>query len=91
MDACLVDHHDRPVVVLGADKGQSDRSPFDAAHELGHLVLHRPEHAGTREVETQAHRFAAAFLMPADAIRNGPTGSASRTSSGGGVSASPRS
>ncbi len=70
MDAFSIDYPDRPVVVLGADKGHRDRSRFDAAHELGHLVLHGPEHAGTKEAENQAHRFAAAFLMPADAIRN---------------------
>jgi Zn-dependent peptidase ImmA (M78 family)/transcriptional regulator with XRE-family HTH domain len=70
MDAFSVDYRDRPIVVLGADKGHRDRSRFDAAHELGHLVLHGPEHAGTKEAENQAHRFAAAFLMPADAIRD---------------------
>ncbi len=70
MDAFSVDYPDRPVVVLGADKGQRDRSRFDAAHELAHIVLHGPEHAGTKEAEGQAHRFAAAFLMPADAIRD---------------------
>jgi len=69
MDAFSVEYADRPVVVLSADKGHRDRSRFDAAHELGHLVLHGPEHAGTREAEDQAHRFAAAFLMPADGIR----------------------
>lgn len=68
MDAFSVKYPDRPVVVLGADKGHRDRSRFDAAHELGHLILHRPEEAGTKEAETQAHKFAAAFLMPADAI-----------------------
>jgi Zn-dependent peptidase ImmA (M78 family)/transcriptional regulator with XRE-family HTH domain len=70
MDAFSVDYPDRPVVVLGADKGHRDRSRFDAAHELAHLVLHGPEQAGTKEAEAQAHRFAAAFLMPADAIRD---------------------
>lgn len=70
MDAFSIDYPDRPVVVLGADKGQRDRSRFDAAHELGHLVLHGPEHAGTKAAESQAHRFAAAFLMPASGIRD---------------------
>jgi Zn-dependent peptidase ImmA (M78 family)/transcriptional regulator with XRE-family HTH domain len=70
LDAFSVPYPDRPVVVLGADKGQRDRSRFDAAHELGHLVLHTPDDAGTRDAETQAHQFAAAFLMPADAIRD---------------------
>lgn len=70
LDAFSVPYPDRPVVVLGSDKGQRDRSRFDAAHELGHLVLHGPDDAGTRDAETQAHQFAAAFLMPADAIRD---------------------
>src|SRR4051812_19151619 len=30
----------RPLVILGTDKGNRARSRFDAAHELGHLVLH---------------------------------------------------
>ena len=45
---------------------------MDAAHELGHLVLHR--HGGThrrgRDVETDAQRFGAAFLMPAASVRS---------------------
>lgn len=59
---------DRPVVVLGKDKASYVRSRFDAAHELGHLVLHGPEQAGTKEAERQAHDFAASFLMPAASI-----------------------
>lgn len=68
MDAFSVDYPDRPVVVLGSDKDSRDRSRFDAAHELAHLCLHGPDDAGTKPAEKQAHRFAAAFLMPADAI-----------------------
>jgi Zn-dependent peptidase ImmA (M78 family)/transcriptional regulator with XRE-family HTH domain len=68
MDAFSVEYSDRPVVVLGSDKGVRDRSRFDAAHELAHLCLHGPDDAGTKSAESQAHRFAAAFLMPADAI-----------------------
>lgn len=64
VDAFSVPFDDRPIVVLGADKGHRDRSRFDAAHELGHLVLHTGEDAGTKEAEAQAHQFAAAFLMP---------------------------
>lgn len=70
IDAFSVHFEDRPVVVLGADKGWRDRSRFDAAHELGHLILHDPAQAGTKVIETQAHWFAAAFLMPADEIRS---------------------
>ena len=49
-----------------------EHARMDAAHELGHLVLHR--HGGThsrgRDVEKDAQRFAAAFLMPEESIRS---------------------
>jgi Zn-dependent peptidase ImmA (M78 family) len=53
---------------LASDKSDRARSRFDAAHELGHLVLHGSEIWGTPDVEKQAHLFASAFLMPRDAI-----------------------
>ncbi|MGQ0846274.1 MAG: XRE family transcriptional regulator [Sporichthyaceae bacterium] len=65
VDAFSLPFPDRPVVVLGTDKGDRARSRFDAAHELGHLVMHGESVWGVKEVETQAHRFAAEFLMPA--------------------------
>lgn len=40
---------------------------MDAAHELGHLVMHRNLDMGTsatKEIEAEANRFASAFLMP---------------------------
>jgi Zn-dependent peptidase ImmA (M78 family) len=40
-------------------------SRFDAAHELGHLVLHQDGKVTGREAEDQANQFASAFLMPA--------------------------
>lgn len=43
----------------------TERSRFDAAHELGHLVLHK--HGGPRQgrqAEVEANAFASAFLMP---------------------------
>lgn len=60
----------RPYVLLCADKGNAYRSRFDAAHELGHLVLHRYIETPTdsrayKLMETQAHQFAGAFLLPA--------------------------
>lgn len=60
----------RPYVLLCADKANGFRSRFDAAHELGHLVLHShiaaPADATTHKImEHQAHRFAGAFLLPA--------------------------
>ncbi len=42
----------------------AEHGRFDAAHELGHLVLHRHGSPGGREAEREAHAFASAFLMP---------------------------
>jgi len=70
VDAFSVPFPERPVTVLRDDKAKRDRERFSAAHELGHLVMHEPEHAGSKLVEDQANQFAAAFLMPADDIRS---------------------
>lgn len=61
----------RPIVILGRDKDVRNRSRFDAAHELGHLVMHfdHPE-PDSRDLETQAHRFAGAFLLPAHRLED---------------------
>lgn len=58
----------RPVVVMSPLKDDKARSRFDAAHELGHLVLHADAEPGSKIVEHQAQTFAAAFLTPADQI-----------------------
>jgi Zn-dependent peptidase ImmA (M78 family)/DNA-binding XRE family transcriptional regulator len=58
-----------PFVFLNNFK-TAERSIFDAAHELGHLVMHR--HAGlskSPEAEREANAFASAFLLPADDVR----------------------
>lgn len=68
VDAFSLPFADHPVVVLGADKDDRARSRFDGAHELGHLVVHGEQIWGVKEVETQAHQFAAEFLMPAEQI-----------------------
>lgn len=65
IDAFSVPFTDRPVVVMSAAKGKRDRSRFDVAHELGHLVMHPPGAPTTKELERQAQAFAAEFLMPA--------------------------
>lgn len=61
----------RPIVILGVEKENRIRSRFDAAHELGHLVMHRdsPRPADPR-LERQAHRFANAFLLPASRLED---------------------
>jgi Predicted Zn peptidase len=45
-----------------------DRFRFSLAHELGHMVMHAvPD--DDQKMEDEAHRFAAAFLMPAAEIK----------------------
>jgi Zn-dependent peptidase ImmA (M78 family)/transcriptional regulator with XRE-family HTH domain len=70
VDAFSVAFPGRPIITLGADKGHRDRSRFDAAHELGHLVMHSPNQAGSKTIESEADQFAAEFLMPEDDIKN---------------------
>jgi Zn-dependent peptidase ImmA (M78 family)/DNA-binding XRE family transcriptional regulator len=59
-----------PYVCLATHK-TAERAIFDAAHELGHLVLHR-DHAsprGRRE-EREADQFASCLLMPTDDVES---------------------
>lgn len=46
----------------------SEHSRFDAAHELGHLVLHRHAAPKGLDAERQANAFASAFLMPRGSV-----------------------
>jgi Zn-dependent peptidase ImmA (M78 family)/transcriptional regulator with XRE-family HTH domain len=66
---------DRPCIFLGIEKGSRARSRFDAAHEIGHMVMHR--HVRRTQVatpaeltvlEAEAHSFASAFLLPAESF-----------------------
>lgn len=66
VDAFSYHFPSRPVVVLADDKANKARSRFDAAHELGHLLMHSDAEPGNRVLEQQAHSFAASFLMPAE-------------------------
>jgi len=66
---------ERPYVFLATDKQTCARSRLDAAHELGHLVLHRElterslyDAAAFKEIERQAFYFAGAFLLPAESF-----------------------
>ena len=54
----------KPFIMMSARKS-GERSRFDAAHELGHLVLHCVHgHPRGPEAEAEANGFAAALLMP---------------------------
>jgi Zn-dependent peptidase ImmA (M78 family) len=69
VDAFSVWRRGTPYVFLNTFK-TAERSRFDAAHELGHLVLHKHggAHGGGQESERQANAFASAFLMPKAAV-----------------------
>lgn len=54
----------RPVVVLSTERTHQAAGRFDAAHELGHLVLHHDAEPGTHAVERHANVFASEFLAP---------------------------
>jgi len=70
LDAFAYWRGETPYILLNSSKEAGDRGRFDAAHELGHLVLHRhKEDLQGRDVETEAHRFASAFLLPAEQFR----------------------
>lgn len=52
-----------PYIFLNTLKS-AERSRFDAAHELGHLLLHVHSYHEGREVEREADQFASHFLIP---------------------------
>ena len=61
-----------PYIFLNTRKSP-EHSRFDAAHELGHLVLHKHGGPSGMPAERQANEFAAAFLMPqADVLARAP-------------------
>lgn len=54
----------RPLIALNGSGRSACRERFGIAHELGHFALHIGVLTGDRLTETQANRFASAFLMP---------------------------
>jgi Zn-dependent peptidase ImmA (M78 family)/transcriptional regulator with XRE-family HTH domain len=67
----------RPFIFLASEKKSAVRSRFDAAHELGHLILHKwvgPEELEDpkllKVIEAEANRFAGAFLLPRKSFPN---------------------
>lgn len=63
IDAFSLWRNDLPFIFLNTSKS-GERGRYDAAHELGHLVLHRRFAVEGRQAEDEANAFAAAFLMP---------------------------
>ncbi|WP_043350117.1 XRE family transcriptional regulator [Cupriavidus basilensis] len=71
VDAFCTWYGSKPFVFLNTMKS-AERSRFDAAHELGHLVrdVYSMQHGEAQgiEMERQADAFAAAFLMPKESV-----------------------
>ena len=61
-------HHGRPIIVRSDTKTSPTRIRFDIAHELGHIVMHKGVVTGDHKTESQADRFAGAFLLPRRAL-----------------------
>ena len=65
LDAFMFWRDTKPFVMLNSLKTAGDRARFDAAHELGHLILHRhTKSLDAKKVEDEANKFASAFLLP---------------------------
>lgn len=62
----------RPFIFLSRVK-TAERSRFDLAHEIGHLILHsdvtRTEESTDRQIEHEANIFAAELLLPTESLR----------------------
>lgn len=56
-----------PFIFLNTTKS-GERGRTDAAHELGHLVMHRHGPPRGRDAEREANIFASAFLMPRSSV-----------------------
>ncbi len=71
VDAFCTWYDRKPFVFLNTMKS-AERSRFDAAHELGHLVrdVYSMQHGEVHgaEMERQADAFASAFLMPKESV-----------------------
>lgn len=70
-----IEGEDKYIIVLSDDKNSAVRSNFDAAHELGHILLHdwnldleELSREDFKKQEKQANNFAAAFLLPKEAF-----------------------
>lgn len=68
-----------PYFVVNSGKESAARQRFDLAHELGHMLLHRNlsekclrDSTLFKLIESQAHYFAGAFLMPEEFVRDVP-------------------
>jgi Zn-dependent peptidase ImmA (M78 family)/DNA-binding XRE family transcriptional regulator len=72
LDAYSFWRNEKPYVFLNTAK-TPEHSRFDAAHELGHLIMHKHTGGSHKSAEDEANAFASAFLMPpGDLLANIP-------------------
>jgi Zn-dependent peptidase ImmA (M78 family) len=69
VDAFSLWFHGAPFVFLNTMK-TVEHSRMDAAHELGHLVMHQRGSRHGRDDENDAKAFGSAFLMPEASVRS---------------------
>lgn len=67
VDAFSMWYGSKPFIFLNTNK-TAERCRFDAAHELGHLVMHRHGEPHGQDAEKEANAFASAFLMPRKSV-----------------------
>ncbi len=60
----------RPIIIRNNAKESPCRLRFDLAHECGHFVLHNGIETGDSTTESEADRFASAFIFPRLAFLN---------------------
>ncbi|WP_035611739.1 XRE family transcriptional regulator [Haloferula sp. BvORR071] len=74
LDAVSTIREGTPYVLLNSFEHSAARTRFDAAHELGHILLHSGvggqalKKDGFAILEDQAHYFASALLLPAESF-----------------------
>jgi Zn-dependent peptidase ImmA (M78 family)/DNA-binding XRE family transcriptional regulator len=70
IDAFCFVRDSTPFVFLNTSRS-AERQRYDAAHELGHLILHGEKDmnpSSSKDREAEANQFAASFLMPRGAV-----------------------
>lgn len=67
LDAFSFWNDGRPHIFLNTLKS-GERGRYDAAHELGHLVMHEHGEPRGRQAEREADSFASCFLMPRSSV-----------------------
>lgn len=68
IDACSFWQDDKPFMLIDTNRS-SERTRFNLAHELGHLVLHRHGAPMGQDAEKEANAFASSFLVTLESIQ----------------------